>query len=202
MNQEKISKFIATCRIDKNLTQKELAEKLNVTDRAISNWENGRRIPDSSIMLQLCNELDITVNELLTGEKIDEKKYFNQAENNLIELKKYIEIQNKSKILLSYIFRIISVIVDITLIFVIFLGIIDSLSEIILIIVYACICFTCLFASAQIELTTGYYECNKCGHRYIPNRRFFSFTTQILLKRYLKCPNCHRKNWHEKVLKI
>lgn len=70
MNQEEIGKFIAKCRKGKNLTQAQLAEKLNITDRAVSKWENGKSMPDSSIMLELCEILGITVNELLSGEKI------------------------------------------------------------------------------------------------------------------------------------
>ena len=70
MNQVKIGKFIAECRKNKNMTQAELAEKLNITDRAISKWETGKGMPDSSIMLDLCNELKISVNELLSGEMI------------------------------------------------------------------------------------------------------------------------------------
>ena len=70
MDQIKIGKFIAECRKKNNLTQMQLAEKLNITDRAISKWENGKAMPDSSIMLDLCNELKISVNELLSGEMI------------------------------------------------------------------------------------------------------------------------------------
>lgn len=88
MNQVKIGKFIAQCRKTKNMTQAELAEKLNITDRAISKWENGKGMPDSSIMLELCNELDISVNELLSGEKIETKDYDQKLGENLIELQK------------------------------------------------------------------------------------------------------------------
>ena len=75
MNQVKIGKFIADCRKRKNLTQADLAEKLNITDRAISKWETGKGMPDSSIMLDLCKELEISVNELLSGEMIEMKDY-------------------------------------------------------------------------------------------------------------------------------
>ena len=73
MNQEHIGKFIAKCRKGKNLTQQELAEKLGVTDRSISKWENGRCLPDLSLFNPLCQELDITINELLSGEKINKE---------------------------------------------------------------------------------------------------------------------------------
>lgn len=71
MNQIKIGKFISECRKEKNMTQAQLAEKLNITDRAVSKWETGRGMPDSSIMLELCSELGITVNELLSGEEVN-----------------------------------------------------------------------------------------------------------------------------------
>ena len=89
MEQVKIGKFIAECRKKKNLTQMQLAEKLNITDRAISKWETGKGMPDSSIMLELCNELDISVNELLSGELIDMKNYNkNVADENLIKVQR------------------------------------------------------------------------------------------------------------------
>ena len=87
MEQAKVGKFIAECRKNKNMTQAELAEKLNITDRAISKWETGKGMPDSSIMLELCNELDITVNELLSGEMIKMENYNQKAEENFIKLK-------------------------------------------------------------------------------------------------------------------
>lgn len=105
MEQVKIGKFIAQCRKNKNMTQAELAEKLNITDRAISKWETGKGMPDSSIMLELCNELDITVNELLSGEMIEMNNYDKKAEENLLKLNKSNE--NKNKILLK--FRIVIV---------------------------------------------------------------------------------------------
>ena len=91
MDQIKIGKFIAECRKTKNLTQLQLAEKLNITDRAISKWETGKGMPDSSIMLELCNELDISVNELLSGERIDMNNYNRKLDENLIKLQKQKE---------------------------------------------------------------------------------------------------------------
>ena len=84
MNQEKIGKFIASCRKAKNITQQELAEKLGVSDRTIGNWENGRNMPDLSLFKPLCDELDITLNDLLSGEKVSEKEYQEKLEENII----------------------------------------------------------------------------------------------------------------------
>ena len=111
MDQIKIGKFIANCRKENNLTQMQLAEKLNITDRAISKWENGKGKPDSSIMIDLCNELKISVNELLSGEKMEE--YNKKAEENLFELYKSNEKKNKiinSVVIIAIILIIISVI--------------------------------------------------------------------------------------------
>ncbi len=90
MNQIKIGKFIAECRKKNNLTQMQLAEKLNITDRAISKWKNGKGMPDSSIMLDLCNELKISVNELLCGELIEMNNYNEVAEKMLLEMAQYV----------------------------------------------------------------------------------------------------------------
>lgn len=88
MNQTEIGKFIARRRKEKKLTQTQLAEKLNITDRAVSKWETGKSMPDSSIMLELCEILGITVNELLSGEEIDTERYEKRADENLIALKR------------------------------------------------------------------------------------------------------------------
>ena len=84
MNQEKIGKFIAELRKEKNMTQQELADKLGVTDRAISHWENGRRLPDYSLLKDLCDILLISINELFSGERISKEDYKKKADENLM----------------------------------------------------------------------------------------------------------------------
>ena len=86
MNQEKIGKFIAKCRKEKNMTQQELADKIGVTDRAISHWENGRRLPDYSLIKKLCDILSISINELFYGEEISNENYKEKAEDNIEKL--------------------------------------------------------------------------------------------------------------------
>ena len=98
MDSIKIGKFIATCRKEKELTQLQLAEKLNITNRAVSKWETGKSCPDASLMLDLCNILGITVNELLSGERIVMEEYQKKAEENLVELQdKKIKAQTMQK---------------------------------------------------------------------------------------------------------
>lgn len=106
MNQEKIGKFIAECRKENGYTQAALAEKLGITDRAISKRENGRSMPDASIMLELCELLKINVNELLTGEYIIMDNYKEDAEKNLVEMKTQKEKADKKVILVIIVFVI------------------------------------------------------------------------------------------------
>lgn len=91
MNQEKIGKFISECRKNKKMTQEELAEKLNVTDRAISHWENGRRLPDYSIVKELCDQLEISINEFFAGKKVSDKDYKNVADENMVNMVNKLE---------------------------------------------------------------------------------------------------------------
>ena len=98
MDQEKIGKFIVKCRKQKNMTQSELGEKLGVTEKSISNWENGRNMPDLSLFKPLCNELDISLNDLMSGEKVKEKEYQEKLEENIINTIDYTnkKIENKN----------------------------------------------------------------------------------------------------------
>ena len=104
MKQTEIGEFIAKCRKEKKLTQAQLAEKLNITDRAVSKWETGKSMPDSSIMLELCEILGITVNELLSGEKIDMESYEKKADENLIALKRKDENNMTKNVIISILF--------------------------------------------------------------------------------------------------
>lgn len=114
MNQEKIGKFISTLRKEKNMTQQDLADKIGVTDRAISKWENGRGLPDLSLLKPLSDELGITINELISGEKLNKKEYQNKVEENVLNTinysKKQIKIiKNKFALILSFILIIITI---------------------------------------------------------------------------------------------
>lgn len=111
MNQEKIGKYIKGKRKEKNITQEELSEILGVSNKAVSNWENGKNMPDLSLFKKLCETLDITINELLSGEDIEEKKYINKLEENIINV---INNDKKRKNSLKKIFMVISISVIIT----------------------------------------------------------------------------------------
>lgn len=113
MNQEKIGKFIAECRKKQKLTQEGLAERLNLTSKAVSKWECGKRLPDASIMMDLCVILEITVNDLLSGEKVDKNKYIDVADGNLIKIKQQEEKFKKELKIIQNCFIALSIILGI-----------------------------------------------------------------------------------------
>jgi len=203
MNQEKIGKFIAKVRKEKNMTQQELAKKLNITDRAISHWENGRSMPDAGIMLELCKLLDINVNELLSAKKIVKESYNEQAEENLLEMRREIESQNKKILTLNRIITFLGVVIYLLIVLaaifiempMIIRNIIMALALVILL----------LFGVYNLNIIrkTGYYECQECKHQYIPtfNQIFFGMSgiTKGDIWR-MKCQNCNKKCLHKKVL--
>ena len=200
MDQVKIGKFIAHCRKEKNMTQAELAEKLNITDRAISKWETGKGMPDSSIMLELCDELDISVNELLSGEMIRMDNYNKVAEENFIKFQKEKEDSDK-RLLFTEI--IIGSIVTISFLLMIFLSIFaieNIVWKTITIIVGIVIFIIGIGCSLLIEQKAGYYQCDNCKYKYIPTYKQVLFAMHFGRTRYMKCPKCHKKTWNKKVI--
>ena len=107
MDQEKIGKFIDEMRKKKNITQQQLAEKLGVSDRTIGNWENGRNMPDLSLFKPLCQELNITLNDLMSGEKVQDQEYQEKFEENVI---KTIAYSNKKITKYNHIISLILII--------------------------------------------------------------------------------------------
>ena len=200
MDQVKIGKFIAHCRKEKNMTQAELAEKLNITDRAISKWETGKGMPDSSIMLELCDELDISVNELLSGEMIRMDNYNKVAEENFIKFQKEKEDSDK-RLLFTEI--IIGSIVTISFLLMIFLSIFaieNIVWKTITIIVGIVIFIIGIGCSLLIEQKAGYYQCDNCKYKYIPTYKQVLFAMHSGRTRYMKCPKCHKKTWNKEVI--
>ena len=200
MDLIKTGKFIANLRIEKKLTQEELAEKLFITDRAISKWERGLSLPDADKMLDLCNILGINVNELLNGEVINMKDNEKKTNELLIELAKQDEEKNK-KLLFSMWVLLITLLVFYTSIIVLscnflkegpLLGTIICLSTLFVVIV--------AFYALKLEVEAGYYECKKCHHRFKPSYVEVLCTMHISTTRFLKCPECHKRSWARKVM--
>ena len=200
MDQIKIGKFIAECRKKNNLTQMQLAEKLNITDRAISKWENGKAMPDSSIMLDLCNELKISVNELLSGEVIKMESYNEEVEKNLIEMVRRKEEADKRLLTMEIVIGVLSSIILFTLIFVASFVEMDDWIRILLIVLGIIPFRIGILFAIRIEQVAGYYECQNCNHKYIPSYSSVLLAMHFNRTRYMKCPKCNQKSWQKKVI--
>ena len=200
MDLVKIGKFIADCRKKKNLTQMQLAEKLNITDRAISKWECGKAMPDSSIMLELCEVLGISVNELLTGEKLEMEKYNKQVELNLIEMVKQKEESDKRLLNIEIVLMAISITFFIAIIAIVsfvdmplWAKIVIGIGGFIQLLASTLICF-------RIEQKAGYYECEKCHHRSVPTFKQANLAPHMGRTKYMKRPKCGKKSWQRKII--
>ena len=201
MDQIKIGKFIAERRKDAGLTQSELADKIGITNRAVSKWECGISMPDSSIMLELCDILGISVNELLCGEVIDMENREKEMENKIIEMVKEKERTDKQLLGLEIVIGVLSCLV---LFIPIMIGALAPIEEewIRLVIVFSgFIPAIAGFAVAiKLEQVAGYYECAKCGHKYVPDLKSMYRSMHMGRTRYMKCPECQQKSWQKKVI--
>lgn len=168
MDQIKVGNFIAQCRKEKNLTQMQLAEKLGITDRAVSKWETGKSMPDSSIMLDLCNVLEITVNDLLSGEVVTMSNYNEKLEKNLIETLKEKEKADKQLLALEIFIGVLVSVLLLSLVFVAAFVHMANLLRICLIAIGLVVFIIGVAFALRIEQTAGYYECAECGHKYVP----------------------------------
>ena len=201
MNQMKIGKFIAECRKQKGLTQMQLAEKLGITDKAISKWERGIAMPDSSIMLQLCEILGISVNELLSGEKIQIENNNQKNEQILLDMAKELEAKNKTIWASMWAIMIVSMIA-------LFSGILIAAYLMpkgvwqLVTIIAVCVVFLipCLYA-LKLEVSVGAYKCKNCGYEIVPTYKEALGAMHRGTTRYLKCPKCEKRTWCKKIIK-
>ena len=200
MDYKKIGAFIATERKSKNLTQAKLAEKIFVSEKTVSKWENGNGIPDTNSLLKLCEVFDVSLNELLSGERGAAE---NKLQNDKLLLDMAKEIEQKNKIIWTSMWVIM-----ITSITALLAGITISAFLIpegvwqLVIILALCVVFLipCFYA-LKLEVSVGAYKCKKCGQEIVPTYSQALMAMHMGTTRYLKCPNCKKHSWCKKVLK-
>lgn len=200
MDQIKIGKFIAQRRKSVNLTQMQLAEKLNITDRAVSKWETGKSLPDSSLMLELCDILGITVNDLLSGEVVTMESYNKELENKLIEVLKEKENCDRRLLTLEWVIGGFSLLV---LMVPIVIGAYAPLEEWKKLVIVFSGFIPALIGfgfAMKIEQTAGYYECQHCKHKYVPSLKKMYLAPHMGRTRKMRCPKCGKKSWQKKVI--
>ena len=201
MDQIKIGMFIQERRKEVGLTQSELAEKLNITDRAISKWERGICLPDASNMQELCSILNISINDLFSGEIVDMNDNEKKLEENLLEVAKLKEEQDKKLLKIEIAMGILCIVPAFVLIFLAAYLDMQVWLRIVLIVLALIIILVVCVIALRIEQVAGYYECPKCHHKYVPEYKKVLMAMHINRTRYMKCPNCGKRGWHKKVLK-
>ena len=200
MNQIKIGRFIAACRKKANLTQMQLAEKLGITDKAISKWERGVAMPDTSIMLELCDILCISVNELLSGEKTNMDN--NQKnEQLLLDMAKELEKKNKTIWSSMWAIMIVSMTALFAGIFIAALLIPEGVWQLVTILGVCVVFLMPCFYALKLEVSVGAYKCKNCGREIVPTYMQALNAMHMGTTRYLKCPKCQMRTWCKKIIK-
>ena len=201
MNQIKIGRFIAECRKKLNLTQMQLAEKLDITDKAVSKWERGVAMPDTSIMLELCDILCISVNELLIGEKINMENNNEKNEQLLMDMARELEKKNKTIWSSMWAIMIVSMTALLAGIFIAAFLIPEGVWQLVTIL-SVCIVFLipCIYA-VKLEVSVGAYKCQNCGHEIVPTYKEAMMAMHRGFTRHLMCPKCNKRTWCKKVVK-
>ena len=201
MDQVKIGKFLSDERKAKGYTQKQLSELLGISDKTISKWECGNGFPEASLLLPLCNELEITVNELLTGERISQQNYKKKAEENMVNMIREKE-ENKQKILLTTIIGVISTITFVTLLLVVcfYTDVIILPIKIVLMMIAISVFGVGLYVAMWGDRKIGYFKCRNCNELFTPTFMQYNMGMHLLSTRYLKCPHCKTRTWCKKVM--
>lgn len=200
MDQAKIGRFIAQCRKNVNLTQMQLAERLGITDRAVSKWETGKTMPDSSAMLELCGILKITVNDLLNGEVVSMDNYNKEMESKLLEMIREKEKADKRLLAVEVVIGITATIILFALVLIGAFVQMETWLRVALIVFGFVLFLTGCFYAVRIEQVAGYYQCKECGHKYVPTYTAVNMAPHMGRTRHMKCPACGKKSWQKKVL--
>lgn len=199
MDQVKIGQFIKAIRKEKNLTQREVAERLGISEKTVSKWETGNGLPEVSLMLPLCSFLEISVNELLSGERLDEKRYFEKAEQNIMSLMEE-KATAKKKLVLTAFVAFITILATATLIGITCTIEMKTWIRIVLIVVSCIVVVLGITVAVILEREAGVYECKYCGERFVPTMKDFVRGAHTLTSRRLKCPKCGKTSFCKKRL--
>lgn len=200
MDMQKIGVFLANLRKEKNLTQDELGEKIGVTNKTVSRWENGNYLPPVEILQMLSKLYDVSINELLSGERLSDENYRHNAEEYI-----FVDLMKKSKddkkrLIASFIVATISILAGVAICLLgallpapIWLRICCIVYAFIIVVLSIAVC--CI-----LTVDAGVYECPECREKFVPSMKDFIFGLHTFTKRKLRCPKCGKKNYCKKKL--
>ena len=191
MDQIRTGRFIAQARKSRNLTQRQLADALSISDKTVSEWECGKGLPEVSLMLPLCGALGITVNDLLSGERVSSTDYQRKAEGNMMNLMWENE-ENRKRLALSIITGAITIVAVCALIVIASFVDLPAAARIGLIVFSAVVGAFGVAAAAMLDRRAGCFECPYCRELFVPGMDEYVKGYHTLTKRRLTCPRCGR----------
>lgn len=200
MDLLKTGKFIADRRKQKKLTQAELANIIGISEKTVSKWECGNGFPDTSLMLPLCEALDISANELLSGKELSDEEYKTNAEKNLILLKSRQDKSVKHLLSLECVIGYMTTFTYFLLLLCAIFAVENLAWRIAIICLSVLILLVGVIFALRVEQVAGFYECEHCHHKYIPTYHAVLFAMHIGRTRYIKCPKCGKRTWNKKVI--
>ena len=189
MDQARVGRFIAACRRERGLTQRQLAEQLLVSDKTISKWETGRGLPEVSLMLPLCAALGITVNDLLSGERVGEGDYRKKAEENMMELVRE-NAENRQRLLQSIACGGVTVVAVCALVALAAFLPLPALARVALLLLAMATAVAGIWAAATLDVRAGWFECPHCKELFVPPMADYVKGCHTFTKRRLTCPRC------------
>lgn len=199
MDQIKIGKFISKERKSKGYTQKQLADILGISDKTISKWECGNGFPEVSLLLPLCKELEISVNELLAGERVSDTDYRKKAEENMLNLVREAQ-ESRKKIILSVMVAVLALVPSVTLVVISGMLEMDTWLRIILIAVGVLVIAGGIVIACILDRDAGAFECPECHERFVPEMKAYIMGAHTITKRKLRCPKCGANRYCKHVL--
>lgn len=194
MDTVKIGRFIKSLRKENSLTQREVAERLNVSEKTISKWETGNGMPEVSLMLPLCKLFGISINELLSGERLDEKQYVEKAEENMACL--VDRTTPRKKIIISAISCVLVILSSLALILISAFFVAQIWLKFVIIGISLIVVFADISVILIVAVGTEIYKCEKCGEKFVPTLTAYILAPHTFKRRYLKCPHCGKKSWN------
>lgn len=199
MDQIKIGKFIAKERKSKGYTQRQLAEILGISDKTISKWECGNGFPEVSLLLPLCGELEISVNELLAGERVSDTDYRKKAEENMLNLVREAQ-ESRKKIILSVMVAVLALIPSVTLVVISGMLEMETWLRIFLIAIGVMVIVGGIVIACILDRDAGAFECPECHERFVPEMKDYVMGAHTITKRKLRCPKCGANRYCRHVL--
>ncbi|MBR2467565.1 MAG: helix-turn-helix transcriptional regulator [Clostridia bacterium] len=200
MDYNKIGNLIMAERKAKKLTQAKLAEQLFVSEKTISKWENGNGLPDTNLLPKLCEILDISLNELLCGERNTGESDSDNKQQLLLNMAKELEDKNKLIWKCMWIIMAVSVISLLGGLYLISVFVTEGVWQLVMILVLGVVFLVPCFFALKLEVSVGAYRCKKCGSEIVPTYTQALNAMHMGTTRYLKCPHCNKRTWCKKVL--